>query len=57
MAGLSPAIYVVVKLYIARLSGFMQTFRKDTNRALELLAFKHVNGRDKPGHDVTISVT
>jgi hypothetical protein len=51
MAGLVPAIHVVVQLYITRLSRGMKALRKDARKPLGLLAFNHVDGRDKPGHD------
>jgi hypothetical protein len=51
MAGLVPAIHVVVQLYITRLSGCVRTLRKEARKPLALLAFNHVDGRDEPGHD------
>jgi len=51
IAGLAPAIHVVVQLYhrkIVRVGA--DVFGKAGNTS-ELLAFNRVDGRDKPGHD------
>jgi hypothetical protein len=51
MAGLVPAIHVVVQLYITRLTAEVQMLQKGAGKSLELIWFNHVDGRDKPGHD------
>jgi hypothetical protein len=55
MAGLVPVIHFVVQLYITRLSGKRRRFEEADGKSLGLLAFNHVDSRDKPwdkpGHD------
>ena len=54
MAGLVPAIYVVVQLYVVRVCRYARTLRRVRGKILGLLTFNRVDGRDKPGHDGSV---
>jgi hypothetical protein len=51
MAGLVPAIHVVVQLYHCKIVRIGVDLFGDVGKPSELLAFNRVDGRDKPGHD------
>jgi hypothetical protein len=51
MAGLVPAIHVVVQLYITKSSKCGQMLQNDAGKPLRLLEFNRVDGQDEPGHD------
>jgi hypothetical protein len=51
MAGLVPAIHVVVQLYITRLSAEVQMLQRGAGKIFALLWSNHVDGREQPGHD------